>query len=248
LVLVAGCSTGSRSKNADDQAHSSIATSMQPSTRPSRSAAPPTAVTVSEFGFTQLPTDVNGGSYINSAIVLYNPNTTRIATVVFVKVTFYDAAGTVVDEEMPAVGYVGPHDIAALAITTQGRGAVRMTAEARTESWKTVPSGEGGKFTVADVNTVDNAFGGLTTTGTVTSTYPKDVASTFAEGPSLVTALYRDASGKLFGGTSDQWDFVPTATPTRFRIYSSNLAPSVVSTSEVVATPPQPSHLTWDTP
>lgn len=239
LLFAGACGSTSNANKANSQTHSSVVTTPDVSTLPTlppASTEPPSTVPprqdiqVSESGFTQLPPDSANYSYLTYAVILKNPNATQVATGVSLNIALYNAAGAVVGDETPTVSYVGPNDIAAVGDSSQVSGVVRIKVQALVGTWSDVPSSGVGRFTVSGVNTVTQQFGGLTTTGTVKSTFAKDLKQVYA------TALYRNGFGKLIGGAFTFLDFVPAGGSTAFKISGTNAVPGIART-DVVITP-----------
>lgn len=231
LLLIAGfvdaaCGgVGTTAQKGNGTGSSQVVGDGQQSRQPSRTDHQ--NVKVEDNGFTQLPPDSIGNSYISYAAVLKNPNADRwIAEQVSVNVTFYNAANTVVKSTDDTVSIMLPGQTLAVANSAQVQSATRMEVQALVGRWEQATSPLGA-FTVEGVTSNADDFS-LKTNGTVSSTFAKDLKNVEA------SAVYFDADNKIIGGAFTFIKFVPAGGKTGFEITSLQKLPNVARTGVYV--------------
>jgi hypothetical protein len=224
IVVIAIASSGSDPsdtvRRASGDTHSSVVgthTTDAPTT-----AAPQHEVTIAGNGFTELPPDSIGNSYLSYGVVVSNPSH-DIATRVSLNVAFYDANGTVVKADNPSIDVIIPGQTAAYGDTIQAAGATRMEVQALVGDWQTPTTTPGG-FTASGVSTTPRDYGGLQTNATLTSTFAKDLKEIVA------SAIYRDGNGAIVGGDHTYVDFVPAGGSAAVEIQSFSDTPAPAAT------------------
>lgn len=179
-------------------------------------------------GFTQLPKDSIGSSYVSYAVVVKNPNADAYASNVRVNITLLDAAGGVVASESDTISLVLPGQEAAVAGSTDAAGVAKVDVQVLGEDWEE-PEGDFGAFTTEGVATRAEQYGGQKTTGTIVSTFAKNLENVEA------VAVYRNAAGNPIGGDFTYVDFVPAGGRIGFEIRGGHAVPGVASTSVYVS-------------
>ena len=192
-----GSATDSKVVRPTDGGSSTTAATTTPVSKPS--------VEIVSYGFTQLPPDSIGNSYVTYAVVLKNNSTSQTEQSISVNVAFYDAAGTVVKAQDDNVNFLLPGQTAATAESgISAAGAVKMTVQALPGQTYEVKQTVG-TFTAEGINTTRQQFGGAKTNCLLKSTFAKDLKQLYA------TAVYYDASNQIIGGGFTFVDFVPAA-------------------------------------
>jgi hypothetical protein len=206
IVIIAvaaggGSDTSDEVRRSNDATHSSVvrddsSTVTTPTTEPVAHK-----VTITGNGFTQLPPDSIGASYVSYGVVVQNPSD-DIATRVSLNVAFYNDAGVVVKAESPTIDVILPGQTAAYGESIQAAGATRMEVQALVGSWEPTTAATGA-FTASGVSTTPRDYLGLQTNATLASTFAKDLKEVVA------VAIYRDGNGAIVGGDRTFVDFVP---------------------------------------
>ena len=149
-----------------------------------------------ESGFTA---SEDGGSY---GIIIQN-NGTEMVTNFHVQVAVYDANDTVVRTDRHLVAKLGPAEQLGIGydILTDdaANGVGRLDVQFEEGFGDSVPEGA---FSISEVSTSTDEFS-TETTFVVTSTYAQDLDSPYAY------VIYRDAAGKIIGGTYGFVDMIP---------------------------------------
>jgi hypothetical protein len=161
----------------------------------------PSDLQVVGAGFTQLPPDSIGNSYISYGAVLRNVSS-AIANRVTVNLTFKNASGTVVKAVSETISFILPGQTNAVGGNTDGEGAASLEVKALVDRWEESET-QTGTFSVSGITTRNEQFGGLKTNANVASTFGKDLQDTKA------TAIYYNAAGTIIGGAFTFLDFVP---------------------------------------
>jgi hypothetical protein len=202
-LLLAGC--GSDVKDAtksDANAKSSVVTGKPADTPTTKPESQPELEIVSN-GFTQLPPDSIGSSYLTYAIVVRNNSKKKMIESASLNVAFYDAANTVVKSESPSLSYILPgQTVAEGSGLVQASGVTRMEVQALVERTSSV-DGPIGSVTAEGINTVSQQYLGLKTNCTLKGTFSKDLKDL------EVTAVYYNAAGQIVGGASTFAEFLP---------------------------------------
>jgi hypothetical protein len=190
-VLVAvGC--GSDETKTSDSASSTTATSATgtPSER---------GIEIAGYGFTQLPPDSGGASYLSYAVVVRNVSADQIQTT-RLNVALLDSAGSVVKTEEQFIGYVPPGGTAASSSIVTIAGVAKMTVQATPLEAHAVTQPVGA-FKAEDIETVERQnLGDLHTTCTLESTWSKDLTQVY------VAAVYYDSANQIIGGANSLVD------------------------------------------
>lgn len=224
-TVACGGAGSSAAKAGPNPASSAVTQSSQPASA-STSTSHQNIVLVAN-GFTQMPADMIGNSYISYAAVLMNPNPTKwIAEQISVNLAFSDASGTVVKSASETVDVLEPGQTLAVGDSTQAKGATKLDVQALVGRWESV-SGTLGDFSIAGVSTTSDAYS-MKTNGTVASTFAKDLKTLRA------TAIYYDSSGSIIGGAYTFLDFVPSGGKAAFEVTSMEVVPNVAKTDVMV--------------
>lgn len=183
-------------------------------------------IKVAESGFLGFQREFGDSPSASWAVLLHNPNSDHwIATDVRVNITFQRSTGEPVKTETDSVAAILPGQtvaIAPLGGSTDVAGAEAVDVQARVSSWEEADQAIG-KFTASNVATRERAYGGLQTNGTLTSSFTRDLQDI------LATAVYRDAAGRIIGGSSTFVDFVPAGGQVGVEITSLSKIPGVAS-------------------
>ncbi len=151
-----------------------------------------TDLEIVEFGFTGIPGDTSVAQY---AVIIENPNPTGwIAARARLQISFFDADGSLLTTEKTYVEAV------LLGQTTAVAGPVFEAGEAESmevllfqPEWNEIDFTPD-RFTFSDVRTRDQQFGGVRTTGRITSEFEADQEDV------QVTVVYRNGQGDVIGG------------------------------------------------
>jgi hypothetical protein len=177
-----------------------------------------------------------GDTYVHWTVVIENPNADVYGTFPTVSVTGRDAAGKVVGTDDQVLDSLPPGGTIAFS------GQASMTEKpAKVEiAYKSVDwydtkttAADYPPFTVSDISVKKQEFGGLVVTGEVANPYKYAVSSLAA------TALFRNASGKLIGGTTSFLEDLPAAASMPMQVEElggSTPAKKVKSTDVIVTT------------
>lgn len=202
-------------------------TAPDPTTSTS-TTAPRTPLQVSGQGFSQLRPDSIGNSYVSYGVVVRNPNATVYAENVRVSITFLDAGSKVVASKSETISVILPAQEAAIGDTTSAADVTKIDVQVLGDDWSD-PLEPVGAFRTEGVSTRQQQYGGLKTTGTIVSTFAKNI-----ENPKAVV-IYKDASGAVLGGAYTYVDFVPAGGRIGFEVTGSVAVPGVTSTSVYVS-------------
>jgi len=179
-------------------------------------------VTITGNGFTQLPPNSIGSSYLTYGVVVQNPSD-DIATSVSLNIAFYNDAGVVVKATDQTISVILPGQSAAYGESLQAAGATRMEVQALVGRWEEATT-TSGAFTASGITTTPREYLGLQTNATLSSTFAKDLKQVVA------VAIYRDAAGAIVGGDRTYVDFVPTGGSTAVEITSFTDLPAPAGT------------------
>lgn len=209
-VLVAACGSAAETASTEGDAQSQVVAG-QPSnaesspTSETAEAEKPDAIVdlqVVDYGFTQLDGGEYGSPGVTYGVIVAN-NGSAIATDAQAQLTFKDAAGVVVDTVEDYISVVLPGSSVALGdFVYDADGVETMTVQILPGATEEV-DGEPADFTVSDVTTREQEFGGLKTTATVNSPFTRDLEDLHA------VAIYRDDAGNVIGGAFTFLGFVP---------------------------------------
>jgi hypothetical protein len=226
VAIVAGASSGSDTsddvKRASGKTHSSVVRNHSTVAPAPTTAATTHAVKITGNGFTQLPPDSIGNSYLSYGVVVENPSD-DVAERVALNVAFYNDAGVVVKAENPTIDVILPNQTAAYGDSTEAAGATRMEVQVLVGSWEPATTTTGA-FTAAGVTTDQQSYGGLKTNATLSSTFVKDLKEVVA------AAIYYDGNGAIIGGARTFVDFVPAGGQAAVEITSFNDLPTLART------------------
>jgi hypothetical protein len=229
LVAVSACGDDVKDA-ANDKSGSSNVIKGDSTTSTTVEKAKKPKLEIADYGFSQLPPDSIGESYLTYAVIVKNNSTDQIVDSADVNIAFYNAAGTVVKSESDTLTFIMPGST--VASTPLGgvnvAGVTRMEVqllpgdETETVNARPIPT-----LTAEGVNTTaDDYF--MRTNATLRSTFSKDLKSL------SVAAVYRDAARKIIGGASTFADFVPAGGTAAVEISASNVLP-VASTDVYVS-------------
>lgn len=226
VVIVAiasgGADTSEKVRAASGDAHTSVVSNDTPILTTPTTEPVQHEVKITGNGFTQLPPDSIGSSYVSYGVVVQNPSD-DIATRVSLNVAFYNDAGVVVKAESPSIDVILPGQTAAYGETIPAAGATRMEVQALVGTWQTATTTTGA-FTASGVSTTPREYLGLQTNATLSSTFAKDLKSVVA------VAIYRDAGGAIVGGDRTFVDFVPAGGSAAVEITSFSDLPAPAGT------------------
>ncbi|HKY67276.1 MAG TPA: hypothetical protein VJM49_12935, partial [Acidimicrobiales bacterium] len=202
----------------DDETSSSTTTEQAPTTEdPSGggTTAPPSTEAPSGGGSTAVDgLEVVDHGFSDTSYGFIIENTSDEARVNFtVDVALYDTGGTAIGSESHSVGRINAGERLGIGYdifdeAPEGVGRLEFSFE---EGYN--ESAPEGTFSVSEVTTETDDYG-TETSFTVASTYEVDLESTYAY------AIYRDASGKIIGGTYGFVDLVPAGGTARGSITS----------------------------
>lgn len=116
-----------------------------------QSLGKPSDIQIVGAGYTQLPPDSIGNSYITYGAVVKNLSS-GIANRVTVNLTLKDAAGTVVKAVSESISFILPGQANAIGGSTDGSGAVSLEVKALADRFEE-PETETGMFTVSGITT-----------------------------------------------------------------------------------------------
>ena len=224
IVTIAsgGSDTSDTAKRASGATHSSVVNNDTPAVTTPTTVPVQREVKITGNGFTQLPPDSIGASYLSYGAVMENPSD-DIATRVSLNVAFYNDAGVVVKADNPTIDVILPGQTAACGETLQAAGATRIEVQALVGSWQSATTTTGA-FTASGVSTTPRDYLGLQTNATLSSTFAKDLKEVVA------VAIYHDANGAIIGGDRTFVDFVPAGGQAAVEITSFSDLPSPAST------------------
>lgn len=228
IVVIVGIASGGGDdtskavKRASGNTHTSVVSNHTPIETTPTTEPVKHEVTITGNGFTQLPPDSIGASYVSYGVVVQNPSK-DIATRVSLNVAFYNDAGVVVKAADPSIDVILPGQTAAYGETLQAAGATRMEVQALVGNWQT-PTTTPGAFTASGVSTTPRPYSGVQTNATLSSTFAKDLKEVIA------VAIYRDAGGAIVGGDHTFVDFVPAGGQAAVEITSFSDLPAPAAT------------------
>lgn len=209
--LLTGCGSVAETASTEGETQSQVVGGQAATEDAATEAAEPTEteeteavaeLEVAEYGFTQL----DGGEFdtpgVTYGVVIAN-NGTGIASDAQAQISFEDADGVVVDTREEYLNAVLPGSSVALGdFVYDATGVETMTVQilpGTTEELESEPA----NFTVSDVTTREQEFGGYKTTATVASPFTRDLEELQA------VAIYRDDAGDIVGGAYTFLNFVP---------------------------------------
>lgn len=159
---------------------------------------------VADRGFTQLDGGEYGSPGVSYGVVIKNSGD-AIAGNAEVQISFTDSGGTVVDARQDYLTAVLPGTSVALGdFVFDAKGVTKMKVQIL-PGQSEVLEDEPANFTVSNVTTRAQEFGGFKTTATVESPFTKDLKDLHA------VAIYRNKSDKIIGGDSTWLNFVPAS-------------------------------------
>jgi hypothetical protein len=192
----------------------------------STTTPPVTKVNIAGQGFTQLPPNSIGTSYVSWAVLVDNPSKTQAATSVSLTIAFYDSSGTVVGSQNENLAVILPGQRAAVGDHDQIAGATRMSVQALVGRWQPVTTTVG-SFSAEGVNISADRFS-FHTRGELVSTFAKDLQQVKA------VAVYYDGAGNIIGGDFTYVNFVPAGGRTAVDISDLSVVPGVAR-ADIVA-------------
>jgi hypothetical protein len=216
----------------------------QPSVATTGSAAVPATagdsqgrqnIQITAKGFTQLPANSAGDSYVTYGIVVLNPNPAGVdkpwvAGRVALNVTFSDSGGKVLASESPTIDYVLPgQHMASGAELVKASGVASMTVEASVGDWNQNDRPITGAFTTSGIAVNPGSFGAKVT-GTLTSTFASDYKNLD------VAVIFVTGKGLVIGGSHTLVDFVPREGKVSFSVQILEPPPNITNTF-VLASP-----------
>jgi hypothetical protein len=226
IVIIAvasgGDDTNEKAKQASGNTHTSVVRNDTPVVTTPTTVRVQHEVQITGNGFTQLPPNSIGTSYVSYGVVVQNPSD-DIATRVSLNVAFYNDAGVVVKAESPSIDFILPGQTAAYGDDIQVAGATRMEVQALVGTWETATTTTGA-FTASGVSTTPRDYLGLQTNATLSSTFAKDLKEVVA------VAIFRDGSGAIVGGDHTFVDFVPAGGQAAVEISSFTDLPAPAAT------------------
>lgn len=164
------------------------------------------------------------------AVVLANPHERWLAQGVQVGVTFLDDAGTAVGTDDGFAEVVLPGQqvaVASLLFDAPAEAVADMEVTVDVARWRETGPLDGA-FTITDVATGEAEFSGVRTTFTITSGFAEPLADV------SITAVYRDADGRVLGGYDTFVDRLDPGVPTPGEIsLLANVDPAAVATTEL---------------
>lgn len=209
--LLAGCGSAAETASTEGETQSEVVAGQEP-TEDAATAAPEETKTeesdasaileVVEYGFTQLDGGEYGSPGVTYGVVLANSGN-AIASGAQAQISFKDSSGVVVDTREEYLDAVLPGSSVALGdFVYDADGVETMTVQVLPGTTEEL-EGEPANFTVSDVSTREQEYGGFKTTATVASPFTRDLQDLRA------VAIYRDAAGDVVGGAYTFLGFVP---------------------------------------
>ena len=231
FLVVSGCSGASSTVSATSPPSSVSGVTSGPGT-----STAPGEVVVAESGFSSY--DTIDHTHSSWAVVLDNPNAGLDAVGVNLLLTFRNQSGMVLDTQTEQLSVLPPGRSAwaheqpkdSLGPAVWNGGVAAMTANVTVTSWRPKRSGS---FAVGDVRMDREAATRITTTrAVVTSSYAGEVIG------AVGVAVFRDAAGKILGGSRSNVIALPAAKPVE--IVVEEWEPLVgVTKAEIVVLPPE---------
>jgi hypothetical protein len=195
----------------------------EPVVTPEPAADAPLPVDLVEAGFS-----VKDGN-VNYTAVVSNPNpSTWVANYMPVRFDFYDADDGLVTTATASTTLLPGQTGAIIGTTNDAQGATRMEVVIANgeNDWQLIDE-IAGEFTFSDVKTKATDYG-PTTTGRISSTFEEQVDDV------RVDAVYKDAAGKVLGGSYTYVDFVPAGGQASFKVSTwSEINPKKVTQTDV---------------
>jgi hypothetical protein len=213
------------------QAPPTSAGTEPPDTTDSSDEPPPSGdgtVEVVESGFSNFTAGVEGNEKTGSYGFIVENTGDEIATDVQISVSAFAADGTALASVSHTVYVLRPGEKLGIGDEFYGENFPAEIAELQVDVGEPSDYGaeevpEEGTLTAEGITTTSDEYG-LETTFTARSTYAEQVDSPMAY------AIYRDASGKIIGGSYDYLDFIPPNGSVAASVQSYELIPNVGST------------------
>jgi hypothetical protein len=217
MGLLTACGSVAETASTEGQTQSQVVDGQEPSEETTTEAAEATDadeateteepevtadLAVVDYGFTQLDGGEYGSPGVTYGAVISN-NGTGIASDARAQISFKDSSGVVVDTREEYLNAVLPGASVALGDFVYDATAVEtMTVQVLPGTTEEL-EGKPGNFTVSDVTTREQEYGGFKTTATVTSPFTRDLEDLQA------VAIYRNDAGDIVGGAFTFLNFVP---------------------------------------
>jgi hypothetical protein len=149
------------------------------------------AAVMLENGFTAFRAD----DYLYFGVTFRNPNPSEwLASGVGIQIDFYDQGGSLLDTTDEFVTTLLPGQTSAIGdVSFDAADARTMEVQVLQGDWESIDF-DAGDLTFSDVQTRRQRFGGLRTTGRVSSSFTGQQESV------QITVIYRDAQGQITGG------------------------------------------------
>lgn len=234
-AVMAGACKGGTVKGGEAGSNSNVVTdgsivTAVPGSEP-KSTATDGEVEITGKGFTQLPANSIGDSYVSYAVTVSNSNSAAaskplVADGVRLNITFRGADGNVVKSESETINFILPGKTMAIGTSTEAAGVATMEVKALVDRWTPNESPITGAFTTSEVTTRPDDYGGVKTSGSVASTFAKDYKDVIG------VAVYRNAAGDILGGDYSFIDFVQGGGTVSFEVSGSN-SPGRVARTDV---------------
>jgi hypothetical protein len=205
-----------------------------------------TPVRVVASGMHDIPGDDDGRYATNWGVVVANPNSDGIAYDVVVTIRFFDAQGEQLDKLESTIIDIEAGQLGAVADTADAKGAVRMEATARADSWG-VSDGWTSALTGAyeGSRVEEPTQPGLAATTYLSGTVTNGTDQELGAGP---VAVFVDGIGRVVGGTD--FALIPGAVaPNGGTVRFSMTYPGVLPadwTVKIYVTPRAPDHSSDD--
>lgn len=165
-------------------------------TRPTAASNPTQAVRqdleVVEFGFTAFPG--RNDDYVQYGVIIRNPNAASVSSFADVQISFFDASESLLTTDDELLATILPGQVTAIAgVAFDAGDASSMEVRVTGGDFEEIDF-DTGELTYSDVSTRPGRFGGVRTTGRITSGFTGDQEDV------QIIVIYRGASGDIVGG------------------------------------------------
>jgi hypothetical protein len=229
VIALAGCVSPSEAVSDDGDGSAVVSAEQGAASDPGTpESAPSPPIEVVGHGFSEVPPgEYSTTTYTPYAAVFANPDMANFVDAQ-VRFVFKDAAGTVLASEEDFLTAVFPGGEAALSGQLMDvEGVAAMEVQVLPGVSESAHEGVQG-FVVDQINSVEDEWGGITTTARVTSPFTKDLTDL------TVNAVYRNANGDIIGGAWTFLSFVPAQGSTGLEVTGTDLAEAPASTDVYV--------------
>jgi hypothetical protein len=232
LLVLTGCGgSADPSSAAKPKASKSATPSADDKSAGGASTAKPFEITETTYSTIDDATDT---VYIEWTAVIRNPNEDAYGLFPVIRITARDAAGKVIATDDQTLGEFPPGTSLAFSgqLDSKEKPAKVEFTYAKVEWHDTkTRAADYKEFSAKQVSFRKGDFGDLTVTGEITNPFAADLDSM------AVTALLRDAAGKLVGGGTDFADSLPASGSLPFELDANFKGKAKVKSVEIMAMP-----------